>query len=88
MYLEVDVVDSVPDVFAPVAHLVLLEAGAPTLCEAVLAAERLGQRWRLQGEQLRSRLLTPRADDVRRSGSGRTGTGSVGRRGNATIYEI
>ena len=85
MYLEVDVVDGVPDVFAPVADLVLLEAGAPALREAVLAAERLRQRRRLQGEQLGSRLLTPRADDVRRTGSGRTGTGSIGRRRDAAI---
>ena len=87
MYLEVDVVDGVPDVFAPVADLVLLEAGAPALREAVLAAESLGQCRRLQGEQLGSRLLTPRADDVRRTGSGRTGTGSIGRRRDAAICE-
>ena len=87
MYLEVDVVDGVPDVFAPVADLVLLEAGASTLREAVLTAERLGQRRGLQGEQLGSRLLTPRADDVRRTGSSDTGTGSVGRRRGAAICE-
>ena len=87
MYLEVDIVDGVPDVFAPVAHLVLLEAGAPALREAVLAAERLRQQRRLQGEQLGSRFLTPRTDDERRTGSGGTGTGSVGRRRDAAICE-
>ena len=87
MYLEVDVVDGVSDVFTPVADLVLLEAGTPALRKAVLATERLGQCRRLQGEQLGSRLLAPRADDVRRTGSSGTGTGSVGRRRVAAIYE-
>ena len=86
-YLEVDVVDGVSDVFTPVADLVLLEAGTSALREAVLAAECLGQCRRLQGEQLGSRLLTPRADDVRRTGSSGAGTGSVGRWRGAAICE-
>lgn len=62
-HLKVDVVDGVAHVLAPVADLVLLEARPAALREAVLAAERLGQRRRLECEQLRAGLLAPGAHD-------------------------
>ena len=82
-YLEVYVVDSVSDVFAPVTDFVLLEGGPPALGEAVLTAEGLGQGRGLQREQLGSGLLTPGADDVT-SGS----AGLVWRWWCAAIWEI
>ncbi len=42
VYLEVNIVDSMSDMFTPVTHFILLEAGPPALCEAELTAERLG----------------------------------------------
>jgi len=50
--LEVDVIDRVPNVSAPVACLVPLEVGTPALSEAHLGTERLLPVRCLQREKL------------------------------------
>lgn len=62
--LEIDVVDRVSDVLAPVAHLVLLEGGAPALREAQLGAERFASARRPEREQFHAHFLTPGAQDA------------------------
>lgn len=63
--LEVDVVDGVSDVSAPVADAVLLEGRSPALVETRLAAERFGlARRRFQGEQLQAQFQAPAANDA------------------------
>lgn len=66
--LEVDVVDRVSHVSAPVTSLVPLEVGTPALSEAHLRTERFLSSRRLQREQVLAAryLLTPRAHGTAR----------------------
>jgi hypothetical protein len=61
--LEVNVVDGMSDVPAPITSLVTFEVSATALREAHLGTERLLASWRLQGEQLlvAGHLLAPGA---------------------------
>ena len=64
IYLKVNVIDSMSDVLAPVANLVLLERGSPAQGETDFATKCLCAVACLQCEQLNTVLLAPRTGDI------------------------